>query len=138
MEEKRISLSWTGGKIILIPKLDRDRTQPQAYRLISLLNIDYKFLSTILAVRLKVVIPRCIHLDEIGFLKIRKLGDNIRRVIINLTDYVNQTEEPIIYYCIDTEKVFERLEWDFIKGLVGKWGLSSLFISSVLPLLEWA
>lgn len=70
-----------GGKIILIPKSDKNLTQPQAYRSISLLNIDYKILAPILAARLNVVLSEGIYADQMGFLKNRQMRDNIQKVI---------------------------------------------------------
>lgn len=81
--------SWLEGKISLIPKADQYLAQPQVYRPIILLNIDYKILTTDLLVRmLHGVLSKGINLDQTGFLKNRQFGDNIRRVV-NLIDYIN-------------------------------------------------
>lgn len=78
---KRVPMSWMEKKIMLIPKPEKNLTQPQTYRPISRLNLDYKILTTILAARLNLVLSKCIHMDQSGFLKDRQMEDNVKRVI---------------------------------------------------------
>lgn len=73
--------SWTAAKIILIHMVGKDPSLPQSYQPISLLNIDYKILASILSVRLNSVIAKYIHLDQSGFLVGRYLRGNIRWVM---------------------------------------------------------
>lgn len=52
----------------------------QSFRAISLLNCDYKFLTTILAKRLSTVLSDYIHPDQAGFVKNRQLNNCTRRI----------------------------------------------------------
>lgn len=56
--------SWTVTKIILIPKEGKDPSTPRNYGPVSLLNVDYKILTTILAKRLVMIIPQNIHVNQ--------------------------------------------------------------------------
>lgn len=64
--------------ITLIPKEGADFLDVKNYRLISLLNIDYKIYAKILANRLKKLLVDFIKEDQVGvFLPGRQLKDNI-------------------------------------------------------------
>lgn len=77
--------TWKEARIVMIPKAGKNLTLPQSYCLISLLNVDYKTLTSILAARLNSIFGSFIHADQSGFLKNRNLVDSTRQVqnIIN-------------------------------------------------------
>lgn len=52
LKDNTIPDTWRETKIIVILKQGKDLTHPQSYRPIALLNIDYKILTTIYAIRL--------------------------------------------------------------------------------------
>lgn len=47
----------------------RDRTDIENYRLITVLNTDYKIYTKVIANRLTSVLPNIIHQDQAGFIK---------------------------------------------------------------------
>lgn len=67
------------ASISLIHKQNKDPLEPGSYRPISLLNVDYKILAKILALRLETTLPTVICQDQTGFIKNRQLFFNIRR-----------------------------------------------------------
>jgi hypothetical protein len=50
------------------------------YRPISLLNVDLKILSYVLAQRLKKLLPKIINEDQTGYVKNRFIGFNLRQI----------------------------------------------------------
>ena len=67
VEEGILSNSFCEATIILIPKPDKDNTK-ENYRPVSLMNIDVKVLSRILANRIQQHIKKLIHHDQVGFI----------------------------------------------------------------------
>lgn len=63
-----------------MPKEGKNLKYPASYRPISMLNTDYKILTSFLANRLTKIIGSCVHKDQTGFIK-RRLLKYVRRVI---------------------------------------------------------
>lgn len=70
LQEHKLPETWTEVNIILLPKPGKDPRCLQSYRPISLLNSDYKILTT--ANRLNRVLTEYIHPDQVGFTKNRQ------------------------------------------------------------------
>ena len=66
--------------ISLIPKQGKDLRELKNWRPISLLNVDYKILTTVLANRLKSALKEIINEDQIGYMEGRFCGENTRLI----------------------------------------------------------
>ena len=64
-----LSISQKQGIITLLPKSDKDLSYLKNWRPITLLTVDYKILSSVLAMRLKSNLSDIIHEDQTGFIK---------------------------------------------------------------------
>ena len=65
-----LSVSQRRGIISLIPKDENNLTTLSNWRPITLLNVDYKILAKVIAKRIESVLPKLIHSDQTGFIKI--------------------------------------------------------------------
>ncbi|KAL9978028.1 hypothetical protein ACROYT_G015505 [Oculina patagonica] len=122
-----LSISQRRGTITLLSKGDTYLTDLTNWRPISLLNIDYKILTKILALRLEKYLPKLIHGDQTGFVKGRYIGQNIR-LMSDLMEDLDQKNLSGIFLFIDFEKAFDTLEWSFILDTLKVFNFGSNFI----------
>ncbi len=112
--------------ISLILKKDGDATDPSSYRPVSLLNVDYKILTKIMALRLDKVLPEIIQADQVGVVKGRSSTDNLRR-LLHLTWQNTSNNTPTAAISLDAEKAFYRVEWSFLAATMSHLGFGSNF-----------
>ena len=75
-----LSNSQKQGVITLLEKEGKDAMYIKNYRPITLLNVDYKILSKVLASRIKKVLGKIVHYDQVGYIKDRNIGEAVRLV----------------------------------------------------------
>uniref|UniRef100_A0A8C5MQT2 Reverse transcriptase domain-containing protein n=1 Tax=Leptobrachium leishanense TaxID=445787 RepID=A0A8C5MQT2_9ANUR len=114
--------------IILVPKEGKDPSYLQNNRPISLLNVDYKIFTKILANRLNSILASIIHPDQVGFIPGRHAFANTRRAVV-LMEHMAGTRLPSLLISLDAEKAFHRLEWPFLFRLLTTWGFPMTFLS---------
>lgn len=99
--------------ITCIPKEGKDRRYLSNWRPISLMNVDTKIASAVIANRLKVVLPDVISDTQKGFIKGRFIGENTR-LLYDLMHYLEENDLEGMLLIIDFEKAFDSVEFDFI------------------------
>ncbi len=117
------------ASISLLLKSDKDPLLCGSYRPNSLLNVDLKILSKILAQRLQQVLSSIISTDQMGFMLGRHSFHNTRRLLNIISSPSSSSPEVII--SLDAEKAFDRVEWGYLFFILQKFSFSSDFISWV-------
>uniref|UniRef100_A0A670HTD8 Reverse transcriptase domain-containing protein n=1 Tax=Podarcis muralis TaxID=64176 RepID=A0A670HTD8_PODMU len=131
LQEGRIPSSWKEAYITLIPKTENEKTDLKNYRPISLLNCDYKVFADIMASRLKNLLNRYIHRDQVGFLPGRQMRDNVRHVLDIMEFLEARSDVPAALIFIDAEKAFDRVSWEFLLQNMDKVGIGGPYLKAI-------
>ncbi|CAJ0926344.1 unnamed protein product [Ranitomeya imitator] len=119
--------------VSVIPKSKGDPEAMENFRPISLINVDIKIYSKILADRISLILPRLIPNDQMGFVKGRQPADATRR-IIDIMSWARKNKLPLALLSLDAEKAFDRVDWDFLRESLAKFGFDESMISHIMAL----
>ena len=128
----KMSISMRKGLISLLPKKLKDPTIIKNLCPLTLLNSDYKVLATIMATRLKTVLPDIIGEQQTGFMANHSIHTNIRKtmdIIAHLNTCQRKTQAVIV--SIDFEKCFDRIEHESIFSALKYFNFGDCFIDYV-------
>ena len=112
-EEGRLNITQRQGIIKVLPKKKKDRIYLENWRPVTLLNVDYKLATKLIAHRVAKILPKLINEDQTGYVKGRYIGQNIRLIkdVMKLTDL---EQIPGIAIFIDFKKAFDTVDWRFL------------------------
>ena len=100
------------------------------WRPISLLNVDYKIATKVIANRVKSVISTIIHNSQTGFIKGRYIGENIR-LLFEIIDNAEDEDKPGLIFFSDFEKAFDSVDHTFIISCLKHFNFGEDFIRLV-------
>ena len=123
-QKGEMSSTQKEGIITCIPKGDKPREFLKNWRPISLLNVVYKIATACIAARIKSVLHSIISEDQSGFMAGRYIGSNIR-LIYDLINYCNDNNVSGLLFCIDFEKAFDSLDWNFMYKTLAAFGFKN-------------
>ena len=117
---EKISGSTNSTFLALIPK-EKDAVSFDRFRPISLCNIGYKIITKIMAKRLKDILPRIIPENQGGFIKGRKIWDNIILVQEAIHSSLTKGERGMVVK-LDLSNVFDRVCHSFLLHVMIRYG----------------
>lgn len=135
MDNEYLPPTLTQGITTLIPKPNKDKLFIDNWRPICLLNNDYKIFALILARRLKLVLNSVIAETQSGFMPKRHITNNIR-LVLDLLDYSDLTEDNGFILFLDFCKAFDTIEHGFILQSLEKIGFGAYFSQAIKTLYK--
>ena len=129
-----LSNSQQQAIITLIEKKGKDKRMIKNWRPISLINVDAKIISKVLAKRLEKVLPSIIHSNQNAFVKGRSIFDAVR-TIDDMVDYTKRNGLSGLLIAIDFEKAFDTLNFNFLIRTLHKFNFGPSFIYWIRVLL---
>ena len=110
-----------------IEKSGKDRTLLENWRPISLVIVDTKIMSKVIAARVKKVLPSIIHYNQTGYVKDRFIGEAMRS-IVDIMDFTDKENIPGSLLFIDFQKAFDSVEWEFLIESLKKFNFGRDFL----------
>ena len=99
--------------IKLIEKKGKDKRYIGNWRPISLINVDAKIGSKVIATRLQKVIPEIIHFNQNAYVKGRTIFDAVR-TIDDIMEFTERYQMNGLLVAIDFQKAFDSINHDFM------------------------
>eukprot|EP00253_Pinus_taeda_P019113 PITA_19113 len=127
--------SIKSSHLALIPK-DPNPQSFDRFHPISLCNVSYKIITKILANRLKNLLPSLISENQGGFVPRRKITDNVILIQEAIHSSIRRKERGMIIK-LDMANAFDRVNHHFLKEALGKFGISSTFISRIMECISY-
>ena len=129
LQRGELSHSQKEAVIKLIEKKDRDKKLIKNWRPISLLNINTKLISEVLAERLKNVLPFLISSDQTGYVKGRFISEG-GRLISDVLEICDKLQIKSFLMTVDIEKAFDSINHCLLIKVLDKYGFEKDFIKS--------
>ena len=104
----------------MIPK-SGSSDNAQGFRPIALCNVIYKILATLIAKRLKPLLPNIISPEQTGFVEGRKILDGIV-VSQKMIHSLNQKKQKGMMIKLDLSKAYDHLSWKYLRAVLGAYG----------------
>jgi len=104
------------------------------FRPISLCNVTYKIISKILARRLKNVMTSVVSENQAAFIPGRYITDNvfIAHEIMHSLRVQKRCANSYMAIKTDISKAYDRIEWNFLEGVLRKKGFASQLIKWIM------
>ena len=126
LEDMEISNSQKQAVIPLIEEIGKDCTLLENWIPISLVIVDAKLMSKVVANRINKVLPCIINCNQTGYVQDRYIGEIVRS-IFNIMEFTVNENVPRMLIFIDFQKAFDSLECDFNFGCLEAFNFGSDF-----------
>ena len=123
----QMSNSQKQAVVTLIDKKGKDRMFLENWRPISLINVDSKIATKVIANRIKNVLPGIIHSNQSGFMKGRFNGETARS-ILDIIAHTESLKLPGVLLHIDFEKAFDSIGHNFLYKALERFNFGPSFI----------
>lgn len=133
-QNKRMHPVLNSTFLQLIPKTDH-LEEPQGFRPITLYNVIYKIMATIMVNHLKPMLPRLISQEYTNFLKGRQIVDGILTAQEVIHSLKSQKDKGMMIK-LDLLKAYDRLSWNYLQGILNTFGLDPKWINWIYSMIS--
>ena len=123
----KLSISQRQAITKLIEKKERDKRFAKNWHPISLLNVDLKIISKVLATRIKKVISSLISSNQIAYVYGRFISEG-GRLISDILEICDTLKIEGFLLTVDIEKAFDSVDHSFLIKVLQKFGFGKDFI----------
>jgi len=138
VEESRLKQRmWSGINstfLTLIPKSNSSE-EAQGFRPIALCNVIYKIIATLIAKRLKPLIPSIISPEKTGFVEGRQILDGLV-VTQEMIHSLNQNKQRGMMIKLDLSKAYDRLSWRYLCAVLEAYGFEKRWIEWIFSMIS--
>ena len=121
-----LPLSHRESIVTLIPKAGKPLNSPKDWRPISLLNVDFKIVSSAITNRLKTVIQDIISPSQSAYISGRFIGEN-SRLVYDVIDELNRQNRSGLILAADFEAAFESVSWPFLSRALDNYNFGAYY-----------
>ena len=132
---KKLITSQQQAVIKLIEKKDKDKRFIKNWRPISLLNVDYKIISKVFALRVNSLLSDFISSQQTAYVPFRCISESGRLIsdVIEMADLLKLRGYLVT---VDIEKAFDSLDHTFLEAVLKKQGFRPYFIDWIKIFLK--
>eukprot|EP00253_Pinus_taeda_P025221 PITA_25221 len=138
VEESRVKhRMWSGMNatfITLIPKTNNFE-EAQGFRPIALCNVIYKIIATLVAKRLKPLLPSIISPEQTGFVEGRQILDGLV-VAQEMIHSLNQHKRKGMMIKLDLSKAYDHLNWRYLCAVLEAYGFEKRWIEWIFNMVS--
>eukprot|EP00253_Pinus_taeda_P026169 PITA_26169 len=131
---QKVCPSLNSTFIALIPKTAKSNV-PQCFRPISVCNVIYKIIATLVVKRLNPLLPNLISPKQAGFVE----GQQILDVFITSQEVVHSLKSqkiPGMMIKLDLSKAYDRINWGCLSSILKAYNFSQRWINWILAMIS--
>eukprot|EP00253_Pinus_taeda_P026566 PITA_26566 len=138
VEESRLKhRMWSGINstfLTLIPKTNNFE-EARGFRPIALCNVIYKVIATLVAKRLKPLLPSIISPEQTGFVEGRQILDGLA-VAQEMIHSLNQNKRKGMMIKLDLSKAYDCLNWRYLCAVLEAYGFKKRWIEWIFSMVS--
>jgi hypothetical protein len=128
--------SFYEASITLLPKLDKDTSKKENNRPISLMNIDAKILSKIMANRIQQHIGKITHHEQVSFISEMQGWFNICKSV-SVIQHINRNKDKNhLIFTINVEQAFDTIQHHFMIKAPRKLRIEGMYLNIIKAMYD--